>query len=174
MDESQAKIAKAVEMLKTHRVSEIAGALLNRYYRYASTSEVSFNPNVKREYEGRVASGVVLHYQEHELFIATTEFQSSCAPVAVPRSSSSSSAEGLIYFDGTLVLRVSAFRSLGHVAYTIEFSTYEFSIKLMRAGPWLGYLKTCFEKLEDEARRREALDELERDRKRASDIDLGE
>jgi hypothetical protein len=44
----------------------------------------------------------------------------------------------------------------------------------MKAGSWLNMMGSCYDMLEADAKRREEEDRMDRDRKQASNIDLGD
>ncbi|MBA5865294.1 MAG: hypothetical protein GDA67_01200 [Nitrospira sp. CR1.3] len=169
MGDDQDKISRAAEILKKNRVGDIAGKLLNESFRYASTPSVSFDRHVKKEYLEDSTNGIVSKHQSHELIVATTKFRGSAAP-----DDDSYYADGLIYFDGVLVLKVGVSMEFDEYGSTIDFSVYPFSIKSMKAGEWLGMLTTCFEVLEADEKRRDEARKAGRDRQQASDIDLGD
>lgn len=168
MSDDQAKISRASEILKEHRVGETAGKLLNEWFRFESTPSVSFNRRVQRAYVEESATGILMEHQGHELVIATTKFRKSAAP-----DNDDHDADGLIYFDGVLVLKVGATKSFDEYGSTISLSTYPFSIKSMKAGPWLELLTACYEALDADHWRRQTAEAAERRRKQANDIDLG-
>jgi hypothetical protein len=169
MSKDKDQIARAEEILKKYRIGEISSKLLNESFRYSSTDTISFDSRIEKEYLEGLASGILINYQDHELVVATTKFKSSSAP-----DDDSSYADGLIYFDGVLVLKVGVSKEYDEYGSTIDFRIYGFSIKSMKAGDWLGFLTTCFEILEEDVKRRDELDKAERDRQQASDIDLGD
>lgn len=169
MSNDKEKISRAAEILKKFRVGEHANALLNRAFRYSSTPDISFNRIIDKDYVEESANGVVLNFQDHELVVATTKFESSPVP-----DDNSSYADGLIYFDGVLVLKVGVDKDYDEYGSTIDFKIYDFSIKSMKAGDWLGLLSQCLELLEDDAKRRDESEKAKRDRKQASEIDLGD
>ena len=160
---------RAAETLKHHRVGEIAGKLLNESFKFASTCNVTFDQRVARDYLESSASGVLMGHQGHELVVATTEFRSSAAP-----DDDSYYADGLVYFDGVLVLRVGATKEYDRYGSTIRFNVYPFSIKSMKAGSWLEALAACYEILESDHRQRATAEKAEKDRKQATEIDLGD
>jgi hypothetical protein len=169
MGNDKDKIARAADILKKYRVGEIAGKLLNDSFRYSSTPDVSFDRRIEKEYLEESANGVLINHQEHELVVATTKFRSSSAP-----DDDSSYADGLIYFDGVLVLKVGVNKEYDEYGSTIDFKIYDFSIKSMKAGDWLSLLTTCFEILEEDVKHRDELNKAKQDRQQASEIDLGD
>ena len=169
MSDDQAKINRAAEILNHHRVGEIAGNLLNESFRFASTRNVTFDPRVAKDYLEASASGVLMGHQGHELVVATTEFRSSAIP-----HDDSYYADGLVYFDGVLVLRVGVTKTYDSYGSTIRFGVYPFFIKSMKAGPWLKALGACYEILEIDYRRRTTAQQAQKDREQANEIDLGD
>jgi hypothetical protein len=169
MSDDKDKIARAAEILQKHRIREVAGKLLNESFRYASTPSVLFERRAQREYLGDSDNAILLKYQGHELIVATSKFRSSYAP-----DDDSHYADGFIYFDDVLVLKVGISKEYDEYGSTIHFSTYPFSIKSMKAGEWLKMLATGVEILEADAKRRDDADRAKRDRQQASDIDLGD
>jgi hypothetical protein len=169
MNDDQAKIARAVEILNTHRVGEIADGLLNQWFQFSSTPTVSFERHAKRHYLDESASGVLMKHQGHELVVATTKFRPSAAP-----DDETFYADGLIYIDGDLVVKVTATKEFDQYGSTIRFGVYAHSIRSMKVGPWPEILSACYQTLKVDQDRRAKAAQAERDRKRAADIDLGD
>ncbi len=165
MSNDQAKIERAAEILQAHRIGEITYSLLNAGSRFSSTPAVTFELHATRGYLADSGSGVLIRHQGHELVVATTQFRSSLEP-------HTDHADGLIYFDGDVVLNVIANRYFDRYGSTIRFDLLPYAIRSMKAGPWLAVLKRSYGILENDSEKRAKTALSQRDRKQANNIDL--
>jgi hypothetical protein len=170
MSDDLTKISRAQEVLNAHRVGEAASKILNHWFRYASTPTVLFEHGAKRDYLTDVETASVLGYQGQEIAVATGKFRSWIAP----DGHTSSYADGFIYADGALVLKVEIAKNYDGFGSKIDFITRAHYIKEMKAGPWLKILAMCVDILEADAIARREANDAELARKKASKIDLGE
>jgi hypothetical protein len=169
MNEDEEKIQKASEVLKNHRIGEIAKAFLNYAYRFDSMPTLTFTRCTKLSGIDSDVNGVMMTHDGDELAIATTEFEISAAP-----DSSTFYADGLITYNSEVVLKVTTTKEYDEYGSDIDFSIYPHAIKSMKAGSWLNMMGSCYDMLEADAKRREEEDRMDRDRKQASNIDLGD
>ena len=169
MNEDENKIQRAADILKSHRVGEIAEDLLNQSYRFNSMPALTFTHCTKLSCVDNDVSGVILTHEGNELAIVTTEFRMSAAP-----DSSTYYADGVISYNSELVLKVTATKEYDEYGSSINFSIYPHAIKSMKAGPWLEMMGSCYDMLQADSKRREDEARNDRDREQASDIDLGE
>ncbi|MDX2219486.1 MAG: hypothetical protein SF172_10720 [Burkholderiales bacterium] len=166
----QERIEKAIELLKRHKIGQIAACLLNEGYRFESNKDITFERSAVRDYLEASTRGVVLKFHRHEIVVVTTQFKASVVP---DPDFDEQDADGMIYFDGELVLRIGATKSFDRYSHRIQFSMHPFALKSLKAGPWLEMLGNCYDILEDDHKRRQLEEVLERQRKQANEIDLG-
>ncbi len=169
MNEDKAKIQKAAEVLENHRIGEIAKVFLNHAYRFHSMPTLTFTRCTKLSCIENEVNGVILTHEGNELAIVTTKSRMSQAP-----DSLTSYADGIISYNSELVLKVTATSEHDEYGSYVDFNVYPHDIKSMKAGPWLNMMGSCYDILEADAKRREEEERVDRDRKQASDIDLGD
>lgn len=169
MNEDEAKIQKAAEVLKDHRIGEIAKAFLNNAYRFDSMPTLTFARCTKLSCIDNEVDGVILTHDDNELAIVTTKFEISAAP-----DSSTFYADGIISYNSEPVLKVTATKEYDEYGSSIVFSIYPHAIKSMKAGSWLNMMGSCYDMLEADAKRREEEARKDKDRKQASNIDLSD
>ena len=169
MKENEETLNKAAQILTEHRVGEIATAFLERGYRYKSTPAITFKPCRQISGIDEEISGVSISHERNEIAIVTTKFESSAAP-----DSLTSFANGIITYNDEIVLKVNVSKEYDNFGGNINFQTYAFSIKSMKAGPWLEKIGTYYDLLETNAKVSEEKEKSDKLRDQALNIDLGE
>ena len=169
MSNDKDKIARAELILRKYRIPEIAGELMTNSYRFKSLAEVVIDCAPKRDYlnDSGLVKTALIQYLTHELVVGTTAFRDSYLP-----DDDDLWADGMIFFDGTLVLKVSAMQSCDD--YGSESINFIPVPELMKADKGLELRATSFRLLEEDAEHREKLRKAELNRRIAQEIDLGD
>ncbi len=169
MSVDEEKIKRAAEVLKDHRIGEIANAFLNYAYKYDSMPTLIFTRCTRLSGIDGDVNGVTMTHEGNELAVATTEFKISAAP-----DSSTFYADGVVTYNSEVVLKVTTTKEFDGYGDDINFSIYPHAIKLMKAGSWINMMSSCFDMLEADAKRREEEKKMDSDKNQASNIDLGD